>query len=243
MEITRLIKLIELDRTEAPKVRDPKIVKVAPNAPILQSKDKNPLILQSEKPEEVDEQSINLMTTYRGGPLEKGKTINPPNTVAAKLASKYYPSPKSQSGAGVILQPSKTTTSLRLAPAEESFLIPYVLEVKEENKRTLTLAGIFSIALIIGTLTAYFEDRIKEQCFSKIGKEKFECKKKLQLKELAAKISALRKRLSECYVKIDISYYFLRQHCIDNTVEKILDLREKYRELVAEKYKEPKRRK
>jgi len=179
MRISRIIKLIELDRTEAPQVRDPKIVKIAPNAPILQSKDKEPMILQSENPEEV----------------------------------------------------------------EETF-IPYVLEGKKKQKvSTLGVLGIITIAAIIGAVAAHFEAKEKETCFSKTGVEGFECRKKLKLQAIEVQIGLLRKRIQNCYTKISKERAFLRQNCVDTSEEKILELRERYRELTSEKYKGSKIRK
>ena len=132
MDRETFLRLTELDDVEVPKVRNPKVVKVSPNAPMLQSKDKHPMILQSENPEEeIEEQggAINLMSTYDKGPLEKGKSINPPETVAAKLAAKNQP--RLQPSARVVIQPPQRVPSFRLAPAEENVIIPYVLEGKK----------------------------------------------------------------------------------------------------------------
>ena len=237
MKISTLMKLIELDGTEAPQVRNPKVVKVSPNAPMLQSKDKHPMILQSENPEEVEEQSIDLMSTYGGGPLEKGKTINPPGTVAAKLA-KYQPSPKTQPSAGIVLQPPKKVPSFRLAPAEESILIPYILEGKKKQKSSvLGTLGILTIAVIIGGVAAYFESKERRDCFSKTGREGFECRKKLKLRKIETQIGLLRKRLHDCHTKISKDREVLRQYCVETTADKILDLREKYRQEMSKEYK------
>jgi hypothetical protein len=177
MRMSRFIKLIELDGTEAPQVRDPKIVKVAPNAPILQSKDKEAVILQSEKPEEVEE-----------------------------------------------------------------IFIPYVLEGKKKQKPSITtIMGIVTIAAIMGVVAAHYEAKEREVCLSKTAEEGFECRKKLKLQEIETKIGLLRKRLQQCYTKIDKEQSHFRQHCVDSTEEKILELREKYRQLMVEKYKGPKK--
>lgn len=178
MRISRFIKLIELDGTEAPQVRDPKIVKVAPNAPILQSKDKEAMILQSEKPEE---------------------------------------------------------------EVEEAF-IPYVLEGKKKQKvSSLGIVGIVAIAVILGVVADHFKAKERKDCFSKIGEEGFECRKKLRLQEIELQINLLRKRLRDCTTKISKEHYFLRQNCIDTTENKILDLRNKYRQIMSGKYKGPKK--
>jgi len=220
MKISTFIKLIELDGTQ---VRNPKVVKVSPNAPMLQSKDKHPMILQSENPEEVEEQNIDLMSTYGGGPLEKGKTINPPKT---------------QPSAGIVLQPPKKVPSFRLAPAEESILIPYVLEGKKKQKSSvLGTLGILTIAVIIGGVAAYFESKERQDCFSKTGRLGFECRKKLKLREIETQIGLLRKRLYDCHTKISKDHDVLRQYCVETTADKILDLREKYRQEMSKEYK------
>ena len=240
MKISRLMKLIELDGTEAPQVRNPKEVKVSPNAPLLQSKDKHPMILQSEKPEEeIEEQNINLMSTYSKEPLEKGRTINPPEgTVAHRLMSKYRQILVQTKN---VIEPKVRSTSLRLAPAEEGILIPYILEDKKKQKSSmediLGMIGILTIAAIISGVASYFEAKEKRDCFSKTGKEGFECRKRLKLKEIETQIAYLRKRLQKCYTKVSREHDVLMRYCIDTTGEKILDLRDKFREEMSKKYK------
>ena len=164
MNISKLIKLIELDRTEAPKVRDPKVVKVSPPAPIL----------QSEKPEE---------------------------------------------------------------EVEESIFIPYVLEGKKQKVSTLGMAGVMTIAGIVGVISSYFEAKERRECYDKKGEEGFDCRKRLKLQKIEQQVNLLGKRIRECSKKIGKENYFLRQQCIDASVDKIIELKEKYRDIMTKTFR------
>lgn len=242
MKISKFVKLIELDGDSSPQVASPKETKVEPNAPLLQAKDKEPTILQSEKPEEVDEQGqpLNLMSTYGGEPLQKAKSLQaPPGTVASKLSLAKGPIRRPEPPR--VIEP-KVNPSLRLAPAEESF-IPSVLKSKKKLSRkktkdhSLKEVGIFSIKAIVGAITKFFEEISNTKCYQKTGLEGFECRKKIKLREIEVKINFLKKRYKDCHTKINPKLGFLKDNCIETTVNKLQELRDKYKEVMAETYK------